>query len=512
MIIKYIRQGELFMLNTRASGVLMHLSCIPSRYGIGVMGDETKEFIDKIADMGFSYWQVLPLNPPDFYGSPYTSNEVFAISHMFISPDELVKSGYVNEADTERSVYYGSPYTADYEFAYNSRLKLLKKAFSAIDEKTKKEVKEFTRENGWCEAYSLYCAAKELSGNKPWWEWDKKFAKYEDCLKNRAELEQLASFYAFVQYTAFRQWREIKLYANDRGVKILGDMPIYVSMDSADVWSNRRLFEINEKTFAQKRVAGVPPDYFSADGQLWGNPLYDWKEMEKDGFDWWIKRLKASLKIFDTVRIDHFRAFASYWAVPAESETAKNGEWVKGPGMKLFNAVKKELGDLPIVAEDLGTFGEDVVKLLEDTGFPGMRVIQFGFDPNCDSTHLPHNYPKNSIAYVGTHDNTTILAWLWEADENSRRFALDYCSFKGDNWGEGGFHSPSCRAVTETVWRSPSLISVISFQDMCGFGSDARMNVPGRAFGNWQFRTTMDTVNQIDAEYFRKINRLYKRK
>ena len=354
-------------------------------------------------------------------------------------------------------------------------------------------------------------AAKEKFDNKPWYEWGEDFARYENCLKNADKLKDEADFYAFVQYIAFSQWKEIKLYANDRGVKILGDMPIYVSMDSADVWSNRRLFEIDENDFSKKRVAGVPPDYFSENGQLWGNPLYNWNEMEKDGFKWWIDRLKASFKLFDTVRIDHFRAFASYWAVPADAETAKTGEWVDGPGMKLFDKIKQEIGEPPIIAEDLGTFGEDVIKLLDDTKFPGMRVIQFGFDPNCDSTHLPHNYPKNSIAYVGTHDNTTLLAWLWEATPEQRKFALDYCNFKGDNWGDGGYYSSSCRAIIETVWRSPSLIAIISFQDLCGFGSDARMNVPGRAFGNWQFRTTEETIGMVDGDYYRYINYLFKR-
>ena len=256
------------MLNTRASGVLMHLSSVPSRYGVGVMGDETKRFIDKIKDMGFSYWQVLPLNPPDFYGSPYTSDAVFAISHMFISPDGLVRSGLVSAEDTERSVYYGSPYTADYEFAYSSRLELLRKAYANANGEVKSEVQRFVSENEWCRSYSLFMAAKEKFKNKPWYEWDKKFAYYENCLENAEELKDEADFYAFVQYIAFSQWREIKLYANDRGVKILGDMPIYVSMDSADVWSNRRLFEIDENDFSKKKVAGVPPDYFSADGQL----------------------------------------------------------------------------------------------------------------------------------------------------------------------------------------------------------------------------------------------------
>ena len=499
------------MLNTRASGVLMHLTSIPSRYGVGVMGDETKRFIDKIKVMGFSYWQVLPLNPPDFHGSPYTSDAAFAISHMFVSPDELVKDGLVSSEDIERSVYYGSPYTADYEFAYSARLELLRKAYSNATEAIKAKAEKFADENEWCKSYSLFMAAKEKFDNKPWYEWGEDFARYENCLKNADKLKAEADFYAFVQYIAFSQWEEIKLYANDRGVKILGDMPIYVSMDSADVWSNRQLFEIDENDFSKKRVAGVPPDYFSENGQLWGNPLYNWGEMEKDGFKWWIDRLKASFKLFDTVRIDHFRAFASYWAVPADAETAKTGEWVDGPGMKLFDKIKQEIGEPPIIAEDLGTFGEDVIKLLDDTKFPGMRVIQFGFDPNCDSTHLPHNYPKNSIAYVGTHNNTTLLAWLWEATPEQRKFALDYCNFKGDNWGDGGYYSPSCRAIIETVWRSPSLIAIISFQDLCGFGSDARMNVPGRAFGNWQFRTTEETIGMVDGDYYRYINYLFKR-
>lgn len=499
------------MLNTRASGVLMHISSIPSKYAVGVMGEETKTFIRKIKDMGFSYWQVLPLNPPDSYGSPYASDAVFAISHMYISPDELVKSGLVSQAQAEKCVYHGSEYTADYEFAYSSRLELLREAYSNITQEIKSEIRKFISENEWCEKYALFMAAKTRFNNLPWYEWDEKFAYYENCLNNKDELKADAEFYEFVQYTAFSQWREIKLYANDIGVKILGDMPIYVSMDSVDVWSNRNLFEIDRNDFSKKSVAGVPPDYFSEDGQLWGNPLYDWNEMEKCGYKWWIDRIRQSFKLFDTLRIDHFRAFASYWSVPADAKTAKTGEWLKGPSMKLFGQIKEELGEVPIIAEDLGVFGEDVTQLLEETKFAGMRVIQFGFDPNGDSIHLPHNYPKNSVAYVGTHDNTTMLAWLWEANEDERKFALDYCNFKGENWGDGGYYSPSCRAIIETVWRSPSLISVISFQDLCGFGSDARMNVPGRALGNWQFRTTKETIDQIDAGYYRYINKLFKR-
>ena len=489
----------------------MPLSSLPSRYGIGVMGDSTKRFIDRISEMGFSYWQVLPLNPPDSYGSPYASNSAFAISLSYISPDELLKTNLICREDIERNVYYGSPYTADYEFAYVSRLEILKKAYKNIDSQWEEKITAFENENEWCKAFSLYSVLKDKFEGKAWQEWDKDLAVYEKFMENSDGYAEKARFYSFVQLIAFSQWKTIKLYANDHGVKILGDMPIYVSSDSVDSWSNRKLFDIDEITFVNRKKAGVPPDCFSADGQLWGNPIYNWDEMEKDGYKWWIDRIKSSLKLYDVVRIDHFRAFASYWAVDAGEETAKNGRWIKGPGMKLFNALKDNMGDASIVAEDLGSFGEDVVQLLEDTGFPGMRVIQFGFDPYCDSTHLPHNYSKNSIAYVGTHDNNTLLGWLWEAGENDRKFALDYCGFKGGNWGEGGYHSASCRSIIETVWRSSSVLSVISFQDMCGFGSDARMNVPGRAFGNWLFRTTDETIDMIDREYFKHINKVFKR-
>lgn len=499
------------MLNTRASGVLMHITSLPSKYGIGVMGSETKRFIRKIKDMGFSYWQVLPLNPPDFYGSPYASNAAFAMSHMLIDPDGLKSMGLVSQSDIDRSIYSGSPYTTDYKFADKSKTGLLHSAYKKINDDIKSKIERFCGENKWCESYSLFMAAKEKFQNRPWYEWGEKFACYENAAGFSDELKDSQNYYKFVQYIAFTQWREIKQFANENGVKILGDMPIYVSTDSADVWSHAKLFQIDERTFKRKKVSGVPPDYFSEDGQLWGNPLYDWAAMEKDNYRWWCDRIKASLKLFDTVRIDHFRGFASYWAVPAESKTAKNGEWEKGPSMKLFDKVKEESGEVPIVAEDLGVFGEDVVKLLDDTQFPGMRVIQFGFDPVGDSTHLPHNYPFNTVAYVGTHDNNTLLGWLWEAAPEERKFALDYCGFSGDNWGEGGFHSQSCRRITEAVWRSSAKLAVISYQDMCGFGSDARMNVPGRASGNWQFRTTEDTINQIDSEYYKKINDLFKR-
>lgn len=500
------------MLKERAAGVLMHISSLPSRYGIGVFDDNCKGFADTLAKASFRYWQVLPFNPVDKSNSPYCSSSAFAGNFMFIDPELLLKKGLCTQAEYEENLYYGSPYTADYEFAAEKRLKTLKNAFLRITPELAAEIKAFEQENNWLTDFSLYMALKEANAMKPWWEWDAEIARYELFIeKHRYDYEERSAFWKFVQYIFFSQWRSVKEYINSRGIAVIGDMPIYVSMDSADVWANRELFLIDEKTLKPQKVAGVPPDYFSKDGQLWGNPLYDWSKMERDGFSWWLDRIGAAIDTYDVVRIDHFRAFASFWQVPSKEETAKNGEWAKGPGMKLFDKVFEKYPSTPIIAEDLGIFGEDVVELLKNTGFPGMKVIQFGFDENADSSHLPHNSERNSVNYVGTHDNNTLLGWLWEADEGSRRFALDYCGFKGENWGEGGYCSQSCRAIIETVWKSVSNTAIIAFQDMCGFGSDARMNIPGVADKNWRYRTTAETIDSMDINYFKKINRIFKR-
>ncbi len=500
------------MLNKRGAGVLMHISSIPSKYGVGVFDNNCIHFIDKLSEMKFGYWQVLPFNPVDSANSPYCSSSAFAGNFMFIDPQKLCNDGFCTQMEADENIYNGSPYTADYEFAADKRMKLLKKAFSRITFETAQEVKNFEAENPWVIDFSLFMALKEENEFKAWWEWQKDYAKYDDFIKNhRYDLEERSAFWRFVQYIFFKQWYEIKSYANSKGIAIIGDMPIYVAMDSVDVWSNLQQFKIDSKTLKPKKVAGVPPDYFSEDGQLWGNPLYDWDKMESDGFKWWLLRLGNALKIYDIVRIDHFRAFASYWEIPAESDSAKNGSWSDGPKMKFFNKVFEKYPNAPIIAEDLGVFGEDVVKLLEDTSFPGMKVVQFGFDPNGDSLHMPHNATANSVNYVGTHDNNTILGWLWEANSSERRFALDYVGFEGENWGEGGYYSKSCRKVIEAVWKSSSNTAIVAFQDMCGFGSDARMNIPSVPEKNWRFRTTVDTVNSIDTEYFKKINTIYKR-
>ena len=495
----------------RSSGVLMHISSLPGKFGIGGFGESAKLFIDFLSQTGFSLWQVLPFHPVDEVNSPYKSESAFAGNYLFIDPVSLEKAGLVNACDVEKCVYNGTPYTADYDFAREKKLELLQTAYKNMGEKERAEVADFCSSHFWAEDYALFKAVKDRNGEIPWWKWAGHQRDYNLCVSYKEEYSEEMNFWLFVQYIFFKQWNEIKLYAKEKGVKILGDMPVYVSMDSADVWSNIDCFKIDKETFVPDEVAGVPPDYFSEDGQLWGNPLYDWSAMEKDGFSWWVRRLGEELSMYDIVRIDHFRGLASYWAVPFGSKTARTGVWKNGPGMKLFDAINQVYDKPAIIAEDLGVFGEDVVKLLEDTGFPGIRVIQFAFDGDPSNEHLPHNYAENTVACLGTHDNNTLLGWLYDLDENTRRYVFDYCSYNGDNWGEGGYRAPACRKIIETVWRSSADTAVIAFQDLCGFGNDARMNIPGIATLNWRIRTTQETIDNIDKEYFSKINRLYGR-
>ena len=321
-----------------------------------------------------------------------------------------------------------------------------------------------------------------------------------------------AEYYAFAQFLFARQWKKLKAFINEAGIKIIGDMPLYVAYDSCDVWAFRDLFCLENDGRTLSGVAGVPPDYFSEEGQLWGNPLYDWEAMEKDGYSWWKLRVSAAMKCYDVLRIDHFRGLASFWRIPGGERSAVRGEWRKGPGTKLFESLKSAgvYGEGQIIAEDLGVFGEDVEELLEATGFAGMKVVQFGFDGSRDSLNLPHKYAENTVAYTGTHDNNTLLGWLYEAAPEERAYALDYCGFKGD-WTVGGREAPSVRAVIETVMRTASKLVIIPLQDLCGFGRDARMNIPGEPAGNWRYRADKETIDNIDAAYFYGINRLFSR-
>ncbi len=494
----------------RSSGVLMSVSSLPSKYGVGTFGKAAVDFAKRLADMGFTYWQVLPFTPLDYANSPYGSDSAFAGNELYIDFDLMAIDGYITPSEAKSAEYHGSPYVADYVFSKAQHERLLKLAFSRLAEEQKESVDKFIEKSGLL-YHCLFRSLKEQNGGKPFWEWEKG-SKVSDALALQSELREQIRYHGFVQYILGRQWQKTKIKINSLGVKIIGDMPIYVSRDSADVWANPELFDIEPETFKPALVAGVPPDYFSENGQLWGNPLYNWEYHKSQNYSWWIARIKRSFELYDMLRIDHFRAFASYWAVDGNAKTAKDGEWREGPRMNLFDAVKNALGDVPIIAEDLGAYGEDVIALLDKSGFPGMRIIQFGFDPYGNSTHLPHNYVENCITYVGTHDNNTLLGWLWEASEEERKFALEYCGFDHGDWGKGGYDAPACRKIIECVWRSVSCLAIISFQDLCGFGSDARMNVPGDDSGKWKFRTTEETIDKIDVHYYKKINSLYRRK
>lgn len=487
----------------------MSISSLPSEYGIGGFGEETEQFIKFIKECGFSALQVLPFNLPDFGNSPYGSCSAFAGNYLYIDPKRLFDMGYLSEEELLKCKYNGSPFTVDYDFVLKIKKQMLKNAFKRAMPLIEQDLDIFAKNNSWALDYALFMTIKDKNGGACWKDWSSEEKDYKLAFSNFNQYKNGAYFYLFEQYIFSLQYSKIKAFAENLGVAIIGDIPIYVASDSVDVWKNPTLFSLNDD-FSQKEVAGVPPDDFSADGQLWGNPVYDWEAHKKNGFSWWLSRLERTLELYDAVRIDHFRGFASYYSISADALDAKNGVWKKGPANDLFDLVLERFDKERIIAEDLGTYSKDVAELLESTKIKGMRVVQFGFLGG-ESTHLPHNYPENCIAYIGTHDNNTLLGWIWDMNDEQRKYALEYCGFKGNDWGKGGYYSPSCRAVIETVWRTSASVCVIPFQDLCGFGSDARMNIPGVPKDNWRFRTTFETIEQIDKEYFKRINNLFYR-
>lgn len=473
----------------RKSGVLMHISSLFNDYSIGSFGDEAKYFIDFLADCGFSYWQVLPFCMVDECNSPYKSYSTFGGNPYFVDLNKLYDKGLItkDEMDSHRQQ---NPYVCEFVRLYHTRLELLKLASTRVV--NREEIERFIEKNEYLAKFCEFMARKAVNNELPWYSWT------NDSIDN-----DILFMWKFIQYEFFKQWDEIKKYANEKGIKIIGDIPIYVALDSCDVWSNRNLFCVDEAGNPSK-VAGVPPDYFCKDGQLWGNPLYNWAEMKKDGYKWWSDRISQMSKMFDGVRIDHFRAIESYWAVPGDAETARSGKWEKGPGMELIEVLKKAAGDTEIIAEDLGDITQEVYRLVKDSGFPGMRVFQFGFLSDGDSTHRPHNYPENCIAYTGTHDNNTLLGYLWELDDQKRNKMLEYCGHT-DHWKSG------CRSIIRTVMQSHAKTVIMPIQDLLGYGSDTRLNIPGKADGNWAYRITKEQLDGIDRNYFRNLNNLYSR-
>ena len=477
---------------TRASGVLMHVSSLFGDYSIGSFGAESKQFVDFLAEGGFTYWQVLPFCMTDERNSPYKSYSAFGGNPFFIDLPTLHRKGLLTAAELSGAAQR-SPYLCEYSRLADERIALLRRAVSRIDDGTRGKVSDFIAEFPELADAARFLALKTENSDKPWWKWTKDTPDPDELF-----------FWQFVQYEFFTEWSEIKSYANSRGIKIIGDIPIYVAHDSADVWANRENFLLDTDGHPTC-VAGVPPDYFCEDGQLWGNPLYDWKRMKTDGYAWWRRRIEHMLTLFDGVRIDHFRGLESYWSIPRGAKTAKEGRWVKGPGRALIDKIRAAAGEKLIIAEDLGDITPAVDALVKYSKFPGMRVFQFGFLGDKNSPHLPHNYIKNCIAYTGTHDNNTLLGYVWEMSEERRREMLDYCSCDHGDWNR------SCEMIIKTMMASHADTVIFPIQDIFIHGADTRMNTPGTATSNWQYRITEEQLRSVDVGKLKYLNRLYGR-
>ena len=500
------------MLN-RMAGVLMHISSLPGPYGIGTLGQEARDFAALLARMGFSAWQVLPLSPPALGDSPYTSTAAFPGNPSFIHPGQLLQPGLLTAAQADEARDPTPGYAVDYGFLARTRPRMLRQAYAACSPDQLSAARDFAKEQAWLPDYALFTVLKDRSGGLPWWQWPDeglRLHRPEALRQALADFREEVEYHYFVQYCFFTQWQALKSDVNDLGIGLIGDMPIYVALDSADAWSHSELFDLDEEHLPRS-VAGVPPDYFAAEGQLWGNPLYDWQAMAQDGYAWWVSRIGWALSSFDAVRIDHFRGFAAYWAVPSTAKTAVEGAWRPGPGLALFQALEAAYPNAAIIAEDLGDVDASVHALRQAAGFPGMAVLQFAFQGDEHSPHLPHNMTPNTIAYTGTHDNNTTLGWLWELSPSERQDALSYAGFEDGSWGEGGPKAPAVRALLRTLYQSPARVAMAPIQDLLGYGGDTRMNIPGVAEGNWRFRVTPQGLSSLDVDGLRQLCQTYRR-
>lgn len=507
------------MAYPRASGVLLHPTSLPTRYGIGDLGDSAYHFIDFLAEAGQTYWQILPLGPTGFGDSPYQCFSAFAGNTMLISPEVLVEEDLLTEEEIADRPGFPEGHV-DFGLVIEWKNSLLKKAYERFRLTTSVNLRgsfeTFSQQVAfWLDDYALFRAIKKTQDQSSWLDWDRPLRlRDKDALAavREEQLEEIRS-QKFYQFLFFRQWNRVKKYANNKGIKIVGDIPIFVSLDSADVWRDPGEFKLNDSGLPEV-VAGVPPDYFSKTGQLWGNPIYDWDKMEADGFRWWIERVRFTLKMVDIIRVDHFRGFAASWEIPGGDKTAENGRWVKVPGRRLFGVLEREFGDLPVMAEDLGVVTPDVEELRDGFGFPGMRILQFAFGGDTKNLDLPHNYIPNCVAYTGTHDNDTTVGWfLSEAGAGStrdkeqikkeREFCLSYLNSNG-----GEIHWDFIRAV----WASVADTAITPMQDLLGEGTEARMNLPASRSGNWQWRLTEDDFSDEIRERLRELTEVYGRK
>lgn len=489
----------------RKSGVLMHISSLPSKYGIGTLGEEAYNFVDFLKESGQGFWQILPIGPTSFGDSPYQSPSTYAGNPYFIDFDLLRHDGLLEESDY-KDYYWGEDCTkVDFNALFQNKYKVLRKAYKNGFSRDKNNVDSFKQENEyWVLDYGLFMAIKEYFGLKSFLQWDMAIRRGEkqEIEKYRELLEDDINFHIYVQYLFFKQWRALKEYANGNDIEIIGDIPIYVAEDSVDLWCNKDIFYVDDD-FNPIEVAGCPPDAFSEDGQLWGNPLYNWEELKKQNFKWWVNRIRYAASIYDVVRIDHFRGFSSYYGIPKGENTAKNGRWRKGFGEELFQRVKEEIPNVRIIAEDLGILSQDVYELIDKVGFPGMKVLLFAFNSDGTSSYLPYKIESNSVAYIGTHDNDTYMGWIDKADKKDLDFATKYMNLtkdEGYNWG-----------VIRTLLETKAEIAMIQMQDILGLGNEARMNQPSTLGTNWLWRLKKDDITKELSNRLYEVTKIFGR-
>lgn len=489
----------------RSSGILLPISSLPSPFGIGTLGQEAFHFIDFLKDSGQRYWQILPLCPTGYGDSPYQSFSSFACNPYYIDLDILVADGLLSYEDIDQSGLRADPNRVDYENLFEKRFNLLRIAVNALD-KFSNEFVSFQKENAfWLEDYALFMAIKAENHMVAFQNWPEplRIRDKETLEEKRQSLWEEIHFWSALQFLFYSQWQNVKRYAKERNIQIIGDIPIYVSPDSADLWANSKLFQVDENKHMIE-VAGCPPDGFSEDGQLWGNPLYDWDYHRDTDFQWWIQRVKYAATLYDLVRIDHFRGFAGYYAIPAGEQTARNGRWREGPGKLVIDALKKSLPYICIIAEDLGYLTKDVKRLLKYSGFPGMKVLQFAFDSSESSDYLPHNHKKNCVIYTGTHDNTTTTHWVSSAPSENVAFAKEYLGVDSDDQITEQFIRTAFSSVAQTA--------IIPMADWLELGSEARINAPSTLGNNWVWRLSKESLTLELSQKIKRFSKIYGRR
>ena len=494
-------------MGARKSGILLHITSLPGSEGIGTFGKGAFRFVDFLAETGQKIWQILPLGPTGFGNSPYQCYSAFAGNIYLIDLTKLLEDGLLNRGD-----FKGTPQAGKSRVGFGKviawKMPVLRKAFQKFQKNNynsfHNEYQQFLKEhNWWLQDFALFMSAREHFNGEQWASWpdELKFRTPVGIHKYQTKLEADVNFWKFIQFQFFRQWFALKKYANTKGVQIFGDMPLYVSADSADVWSNTDIFLL-DKNLKPKQVGGVPPDYFSDDGQLWGNPVFNWKRLQERDFDWWMARLHFNLNLFDKIRIDHFRGLESFWSVPAGEATAQNGKWVRAKGFDMLTKLRGQIGHLPLIAEDLGIITPEVEKLRLDFGLPGMKVLQFAFLTDAANEYLPHNYTRNFVAYTGTHDNNTTLGWLKSLEGEEKSMVKSYLK---------GTRKNALKNAIEITWSSTANIAIAPFQDILQLGSKSRMNTPGTANGNWSWRFQWKQVKSKRKVFLKDITKKYNR-